>query len=107
MGQRGRPSHSIIRDNVVEILYFMGEGYGYEIYKAYKQIFPPVTLRVIYYHLKKGQEKGIFKVSKIKKTTGDYSWGGESEKIYYALDEQAKPQIKEEVKKFFEKKKKS
>ena len=31
---RGRPVKSLIRQNVVEILYIMGKGYGYDIYKA-------------------------------------------------------------------------
>lgn len=105
MTKRGRPTHSIIRDNIVEILYFMGEGYGYDIYKAYKSIFEPVTMRVIYYHLKKGERLGIFKVSKIKKTKGEYSWGGESEKTYYALTDKAKPRILPNVREWFDKKK--
>jgi len=51
---KGRPVKSEIRQSVVEILYYMKQGYGYEIYKAYIAIFPKVTMRSIYYHLKKG-----------------------------------------------------
>ncbi|RME30725.1 hypothetical protein D6789_04770 [Candidatus Woesearchaeota archaeon] len=103
MAKRGRPTKSVIRQNVVEILYFMGEGYGYQIYKAYKELFAPVTLRVIYYHLAKGKSIGEFEVAGVKKMTGDYSWGPEAERIFYKLGPNAKPKILPEVKAFFEK----
>lgn len=84
----------------------MGKGYGYEIYKAYKEIFPKATMRSIYYQLKKGVELGEIKVEKIQKEQGDYSWGAEAEKIYYALSDKAKPKMNESVKEYFDKKKK-
>lgn len=101
--KKGRPVKSEIRQNIVEILFFMKEGYGYEIYKAYVAIFPKVTMRSIYYHLKKGISLNEFKVSKIEKEKGDYSWGGEAEKIYYGLGNNAKPVGNEKVKAHFEK----
>ncbi|MBW2996376.1 hypothetical protein KY332_03690 [Candidatus Woesearchaeota archaeon] len=104
--KRGRPVESKIRQNVVEILYFMKKGYGYEVYKAYRAIFPAVTMRVIYYHLKKGVETKEFKVAEIKSEKGDYSWGGQAEKIYYSLGPEAKPKIDSRVEKYFRKKKK-
>ena len=103
--QRGRPVKSEIRKNIAEILYYMKEGYGYEIAKAYLQIFPRVSQRVIYYHLKKGEALGEFKISKIKKESGEYSWGGEAEKVYYSLGIKAELKKDERVKEFFEKKK--
>ncbi|MDD9953249.1 MAG: hypothetical protein OXR66_02855 [Candidatus Woesearchaeota archaeon] len=103
MAKRGRPTYSKVRQNVVEILYFMKQGYGYEIYKVYKELFPAVTLRVIYYHLRKGQQLGEFEVAEVKKTKGNYSWGGEAEKIYYKLGPKAKPRMDDTVKAFFEK----
>lgn len=103
MARRGRPTYSKVRQNIVEILYFMGEGYGYQIYKVYKDLFPAVTLRVIYYHLRKGQEIGEFEVAEVKKTKGDYSWGGEAEKIYYKLGPKAKPSLDPAVKGYFDK----
>ena len=103
---KGRPVKSEIRQNIVEILYFMKEGYGYEVYKAYIAIFPKVTMRSIYYHLKKGVDLNEFKVSKIEREKGDYSWGGEAEKIYYSLGEAAKPAGNEKVKEYFDKNKK-
>jgi hypothetical protein len=102
---RGRPVKSQIRQNIVEILYFMGKGYGYEIFKAYKELFPLVTLRVIYYHLGKGVSLREFKVDRVEKSKGDYSWGSEAEKTYYSLGEEAKPFGNESVRQYFQKKK--
>lgn len=102
---KGRPVKSEIRQNIVEILFFMKQGYGYEIYKAYVAIFPKVTMRSIYYHLRKGVNLNEFKVSKIEKEKGDYSWGAEAEKIYYSLGDDAKPTGNEKVKEYFESKK--
>ena len=102
---KGRPVKSEIRQNIVEMLYFMKEGYGYEIYRAYVAIFPKVTMRSIYYHLKKGVNLHEFKVSKIEKEKGDYSWGPEAEKIYYSLGNNAKPSSNEKIKEYFESKK--
>ena len=101
---RGRPVKSAIRQNIVEILYFMKEGYGYDIYKAYVSIFPIVTMRSIYYHLNKGVITKEFKIKKIKTEKGNYSWGKTVEKVYYALGKNAKPSMSERVKKYFEKK---
>ncbi len=104
--KRGRPTQSEIRQNIVDILFFMKKGYGYSIYKAYVAIFPKPTLRVIYYHLKKGIALEEFKVSEIKQEKGDYSWGTNAEKIYYILGPNANPTASARVKKYFEKKSK-
>ena len=101
---KGRPVKSEIRENMIEILFYMKEGYGYEIYKAYVAIFPKVTMRSIYYHLKKGLSLKEFKVSKVEKEKGDYSWGPEAEKTYYSLGENAKPVGSDKIKEYFEKK---
>ena len=95
--KRGRPVKSSIRQNIVEILYFLGKGYGYDIYKVYKAVFPQVTMRSIYYHLKKGVAIGEFKVERIEKEQGNFSWGTEVEKIYYALGTKAMPTGNEKV----------
>lgn len=102
---RGRPVKSMIRQNVVEILHFMGKGYGYEIYKSYRDIFPAVTMRSIYYHLNKGVETEEFKIAEVKKEEGNYSWGNTVTKTYYSLGPKANPSINFEVKKYFDKKK--
>ena len=86
---RGRPVKSAIRQHIVDILYYTGSGYGYDIYCIYREVYPLVTMRSIYYHLKKGVETGEFKVAKIQKEQGEYSWGGEAEKTYYSLGKNA------------------
>ena len=101
---RGRPVKSQIRQNIIEILYFLKEGYGYDIYKVYRGIFPPVTMRVIYYHLKKGSSLGEFKVNKIIRENGNFSWGSQAEKIYYSLGQEAQPIGNERVKEVIERK---
>ena len=103
--KRGRPVASGIRQNIVDILFFMKKGYGYDIYKAYAAVFPKPTLRVIYYHLKKGVSIGEFAVKEIRQEKGEYSWGPQAEKIYYCLGPNAKPSINLRVKKYFERKK--
>jgi len=104
MKMRGRPVKSQIRQNIVEILNFLGEGYGYDIYKVYIGIFPKCTQKSIYYHLKKGIETGEFIVKKIEKEKGEFSWGTEVEKTYYSLGPKAsasgETRIKEEVEKY-------
>lgn len=102
---RGRPVKSDIRQNIVEILYFLKKGYGYDIYRIYKEIFPKVTMRSIYYHLKKGIETGEIKIQKVKVEKGEYSWGSEAEKVYYELGSKAGPKGDERVKAHLEKKK--
>jgi len=98
MEKRGRPVKSQIRQNIVEILYFMGEGYGYDIYKLYREIFPKCTQKSIYYHLKKGVALGEFVVKKIEREKGEFSWGNEVEKIYYALGPKSRPKMEQKVK---------
>ncbi|MBN2457788.1 hypothetical protein JXB31_01510 [Candidatus Woesearchaeota archaeon] len=100
---RGRPIGSEIRQNVVDILYCLGEGYGYDIYRIYKQVFPKCTSEVIYYHLRKGAKIGEFQVNEIKKERGDYSWGSVAEKIYYVLGPEAKPRINNNIKNLVDK----
>jgi hypothetical protein len=98
---RGRPVYSNIRQNIVELLYFMGKGYGYEIYQAYVDIFPKVTMRSVYYQLRKGVSLGEFEIESVKTEKGDYSWGPDAEKIYYKLGKNGKPKIDERIKEYF------
>jgi len=99
---RGRPVKSQIRQNIIELLFFLKEGYGYDIYRHYKDVFPSVSMRVIYYHLKKGTSIGEFK--KVIKENGNFSWGSEAEKIYYSLGKEAQPIGNERVKEFIDRK---
>jgi hypothetical protein len=98
--RRGRPVGSVVRQNVLEILGVLGRAHGYQIYKVYKELFPKVTLRVIYYHLKKGVSLGELEVERIERERGDYSWGSEAEKIYYKLGPNADVKGDERVKAF-------
>ena len=40
--KRGRPAESVIRTNIAELLFFLGEAYGYELYKKYIKVFDEV-----------------------------------------------------------------
>jgi hypothetical protein len=100
---RGRPTFSRIRQNIVEILYFLDKGYGYDIYKVYRALFPKVTLRSIYYHLKKGISTSEFKIHTIKAEKGNFSWGTHAEKVYYALGANAKPTCMKKVQEYLQK----
>lgn len=102
---QGRPLGSKVRQNIVEILYFYKHLYGYEIFKIYKELYPPVTMRLIYYHLKKGLDTKEFKVYKVDKKSGNYSWGTTSENILYELGNSANPLIEPHVKLYWEKNK--
>lgn len=97
---RGRPVKSIIRQNIVEILFVMEKAYGYRIHKIYNEIFQPCTREVIYYNLKKGVLLGEFVIDEIKKETGDYSWGQTVEKIYYKLGPNAQPKGEKRVQEY-------
>ncbi|MBT5023618.1 hypothetical protein HOK51_02820 [Candidatus Woesearchaeota archaeon] len=103
--KQGRPIGSLIRQNIVEILFFLGEGYAYDIYKTYHEIFPKTTMRSIYYHLKKGTSTGEFKIKAIKQEHGNFSWGPISEKTYYCLGSFASPTLNPTVEKYFKEQK--
>ena len=100
--KRGRPVGSPVRQNVTELLAQFGELHGYEVYKHYMKIFPAVSMRAIYYCLRNGVKKGYFKIAKVEKKAGSYSWGPEAQRVYYALGELAKPTGDYKVKKYFE-----
>ena len=98
MGKRGRVIGSTVRDNLVDLLYFLGEDYGYSLYKKYRQVFGQVNRRLVYYHLKKGMELGLFKISKVEEVTGEYSWGTGVQRIKYSLDAKAQPKADLKIK---------
>lgn len=100
---RGRPVRSDIRQNIVEILAVMGRGYGYQIHKVYRELFPMCTREVIYYHLKKGVVLGEFEVEAVKQESGSYSWGTTVEKTYYRIGPKANPKGDKKVVDFFSK----
>jgi hypothetical protein len=100
MKRRGRPVGSAIRQNIIEILHFLGKGYGYQVCKIYNEVFPTVTQRVIYYHLRKGVQTKEIAINQIKEEKGDFSWGNLVEKVYYELGDAAEPVGEERVKEF-------
>ncbi|MBI2176250.1 hypothetical protein HYU40_02770 [Candidatus Woesearchaeota archaeon] len=100
--KRGRPSHSPVRQNITELLAQFGELHGYEAYKHYVKVFPKVSMRAVYYSLRNGVKKGYFKIAKVEKKTGNYSWGPEAQRVYYANGEMAKPTGDMKVRKYFE-----
>ncbi len=97
---KGRPVRSRIRQNVVEILYYLGEGYGYQIAKMYNEIFPTVTQRSVYYHLRKGISTKEIEMQKVEQEKGEFSWGNIVEKKYYVLGRNAEPKGEKRVKEF-------
>ena len=97
---KGRPVKSQIRQNIVEILHYLGDGYGYQIAKMYNEIFPTVTQRSIYYHLRKGILTREIEIHKIEQEKGDFSWGSVVEKKYYILGKNAEPKGEKKVKEF-------
>jgi len=92
-----RPIYSEIRQNLIEILYYLQEGYGYQLTKIYLEIFPKCTREVIYYHLKKGVDLGEITLKDVRQEEGNYSWGPKAQKIYYSLGPEAKPKGSERV----------
>lgn len=103
---RGRPVKSDIRQNVVDLLAYSGPAYGYGIYKHYVELFPKVTMRSIYYHLRKGLDTKEIKIDSVKREKGDYSWGSDAEKTYYTLGDKAQPRDQKRVKEYFSRLKK-
>ena len=94
---RGRPPKSEIRQNLVEVLHVLKRAYGYELYKAYLEVFPKVSMRVVYYHLKMGCKLGLFRVERVLIEPGEYSWGPDAEKVYYVVGWKALPQKQRRV----------
>lgn len=95
---RGRPASSPIRENLVELIFFIRASYGYDLYKKYIKVFDQkVSMRSIYYHLNKGVELGEFRIQKIEEVKGDYSWGDQVKRIVFSLGPNANPRKSEAV----------
>lgn len=101
---RGRPTFSEVRQNMVDILQIMRRAYGYELAKVYLEIFPKVTKRLFYYHLRKGVELEEFAIDSVEKEKGEYSWGSVAEKTYYTLGSKAEPRSSQRIMDYFDKK---
>ncbi len=98
MSRLGRKPNSEIRKNLVELLFFLKESYGYDLYKKYLAVFnKKVSIRSIYYHLNKGVELGIFQIREIQQVRGEYSWGEKVQRIIFSLGKEANPKGSREV----------
>ncbi len=98
MSKLGRKPNSEIRKNLIELLFFLKESYGYDLYKKYLKIFnKKVSIRSIYYHLNKGVELGVFKIREIQQARGDYSWGDNVQRIIFSLGKEANPKGSRDV----------
>jgi len=73
-----------VRSKIADILK-EGPAYGYQIYKKYKARHGAISIRLIYYHLKKGEKDGLFEVTDFEEVVGDFSWGTSSKHKYYKL----------------------
>ena len=94
----GRKPKSDIRDEMVELLYFMKEAYGYELYKKYCKVYDKkISMRSVYYHLNKGVELGIFNLKEIRDVKGDFSWGSGVKQVIFQLGSNAQPKISKDV----------
>jgi hypothetical protein len=82
---RGRPLKTEIREKIASILAHIGQSYGYELYKYYQQVFGKINIRNLYYNIKKGLELGEFIIIDVKREVGSFTWGGETQHIYYTL----------------------
>ncbi|MCX6775017.1 MAG: hypothetical protein NTY99_02920 [DPANN group archaeon] len=91
MKKRGRAVGSVIRDNLVELLFHLKQAHAYALYQKYKKAYGPVNIRSVYYNLTKGKELGVFEIKQIQKVEGDFSWGTSAERILYGLTDKAKP----------------
>lgn len=83
---QGRPIGSNVRNNILSLLSIEGPMHGYGLYQRYVVKYPQVSMRLIYYHLKKGVSIGEIKIHKIEKKKGEYSWGNEVQNIVYAVN---------------------
>ncbi len=98
---QGRPSKSVVRDRLVEMLFIAGRLTAYEAHKHYLRLFGKASQRNIYYQLQKGEAQGIFS-KEVVVEKGEYTWGATAQKTYYSLTSQARPQINKEVRDYFQ-----
>lgn len=103
--KRGRPRKSIVRERIIEILYFLKKAYAYDLAKIYNSIFEKKTKRVIYYHLSVGEKMNLFSIKEDHEFEGSYSWGNSVRRVYYALGEAATPKMDDYVRQKLKEKK--
>ncbi|MBN1175130.1 hypothetical protein JXA48_00655 [Candidatus Woesearchaeota archaeon] len=101
MSIRGRPSKSVVREHLKEVLFLGGRMTAYTAHKHYIKLFAATTQRNIYYQLEKGLEKGEF-ISEEITEEGEYSWGTSARKKYYDLAKNIKPNFSKESYDYFQ-----
>jgi hypothetical protein len=97
----GRPSYSLVRERLKEMLFIAGKLTAYDAHKHYVRIFAKTSQRNVYYQLQKGVEKEEFQQAVVEEE-GDYSWGSKAKKVYYSLAKEISVQIQKEVKEYFD-----
>lgn len=98
---RGRPSKSIVRDRLAEMLFIVGKLTAYDAHKHYVKIFATTSRRNVYYQLEKGESQGLFS-KEIINEKGLFSWGDTSRKVYYSLKSTDGIQINKLIKNYFD-----
>ena len=98
---RGRPSISLVRERLKEILFFTGEITAYDAHKHYINLFAKTSQRNVYYQLRKGVDKGDFVVD-VKNESGDFSWGDTTRKVYYSLASKEGVTIDKRLQRYFQ-----
>lgn len=99
--KRGRPTKSIVRNRLVEMLYVLGRETAYNLHKFYLDIFGKISQRNVYYQLQKGVDLDLFQVEEKLDEKGNFSWGEVARKTYYKLGKAASPQIDKNVVEYF------
>ncbi len=81
----GRPVGSRIRQNMLEIIFFLNKVHGYKLYLMYQTVYGKVAQKSIYYNLRKGVDTGEIDIDSAVREKGDFSWGDVAMKTYYKL----------------------
>ncbi|MGM5480042.1 MAG: hypothetical protein ACQESC_01120 [Nanobdellota archaeon] len=82
---RGRPSYSVVREHIKEILFVFGSLTAYDIYSHYKVLFAKTSMRNVYYQCERGVSLEVFDKKTVEEK-GSFSWGSVSRKVYYSLN---------------------
>jgi hypothetical protein len=102
--KRGRPSKSVVREHLKEVLFLGGTMTAYEAHKHYIKLFAATTQRNVYYQLEKGLELSEFIFEEVEEE-GEYSWGRIARKKYYSLAKNIKPNFSKESYNYFQEQK--
>ncbi|MBR9681015.1 MAG: hypothetical protein GOU98_04305 [Candidatus Altiarchaeota archaeon] len=84
LGTKPTVSINSVRGRIAEILKD-GPAYGYEIFKKYKLKYGNVSMRLIYYHINRGEKDHLFEIDKLEESDGNFSWGAKTVRKYYRL----------------------